>query len=83
MHFERQKPFTFQNALNYILFPEKKIIKKMCVPTLPKIFKPVTRNTLIFLFGLMVKIQKKMNTFLFLFSYKILVIRAEIHKMLV
>ena len=27
--------------------------KKKCVPTLPKIFRPVTRNTLIFLFGLM------------------------------
>ena len=24
----------------------------MCVPTLPKIFKPVTQNTLIFFFGL-------------------------------
>ena len=24
----------------------------ICVPTLPKIFRPVTRNTLIFLFGL-------------------------------
>ena len=29
-------------------FPEKKI----CVPTLPKIFGPITRNTLILLFGL-------------------------------
>ena len=26
--------------------------KKMCVPTLSKILRPVTRNTLIFLFGL-------------------------------
>ena len=26
--------------------------KKICVPTLPKIFRPVTRNTLLFLFGL-------------------------------
>ena len=33
-------------------FPGKKIIKKISVPTLPKIFRPVTRNTLIFLFGL-------------------------------
>ena len=31
-----------------IFFPEKKI----CVPTLPKIFRPITRNMLIFLFGL-------------------------------
>ena len=30
----------------------KNIKKKICVPTLPKIFRPVTRNTLIFLFGL-------------------------------
>ena len=31
---------AFQNALIYFV-PEKKI----CVPTLPKIFRPVTRNT--------------------------------------
>ena len=37
-----------------LTFSRKKIIKKkLCVPTLPKIFRPVTRNTLIFLFGLM------------------------------
>ena len=37
-----------------LYFAEKKILKKMCVPTytLPKIFRPITRNTLIFLFGL-------------------------------
>ena len=29
----------------------------MCVPTLPKIFQTVTRNTLIFLFGLSKKID--------------------------
>ena len=33
-------------------FKRKKIIKKICVPTLPKIFRPFTRNTHIFLFGL-------------------------------
>ena len=34
-------------------FPGKKNnSKKICVPTLPKIFRPVTRNTHIFLFGL-------------------------------
>ena len=38
MHFERQ---------NYTFFQEKK-----CVPTLPKIFRPITRNTLILFFGL-------------------------------
>ena len=31
-----------------IFYPEKII----CVPTLPKIFRPVTRDILIFLFGL-------------------------------
>ena len=30
-----------------ILFPEKNI-KRICVPTLPKMFRPVTRNTLFF-----------------------------------
>ena len=36
-----------------IIFQEKKIIEiKICMPTLPKVFRPVTRNTLIFLFGL-------------------------------
>ena len=57
MHFKRQN--AFQNALNYIFskmpfkmhkiyhFPEKKLIKNICVPTIPKIFRAVTRNTLI------------------------------------
>ena len=31
-----------------IFFPEKKIIKKMYVPTLAKIVRPITQNTLIF-----------------------------------
>ena len=36
----------------FFIFPQKEIIKKnVCVPTLPKIFISVTRNTLIFLFG--------------------------------
>ena len=38
MHFERRK---------IIFFPEEK-----CVPTLPKEFRPVTQNTLNFLFGI-------------------------------
>ena len=42
MHFERRN--VFQNAKKSI-FPRKKI----CVPNLPKIFRLVTRNTLIFL----------------------------------
>ena len=32
-------------------FYRKKMIEKKCVPTLPKIFRPVTQNTY-FLFGL-------------------------------
>ena len=42
MHFERH-------------FSGKNIIKEICVPTLPKIFRPVTLNTLISLFDLRVK----------------------------
>ena len=39
-------------CIKLYFFPEKKN-KKKCVPTLPKIFRPVTRNRLIFLFGQM------------------------------
>ena len=35
-----------------LYFFRKKKSKKLCVPILPKIFRPVTLNTLIFLFGL-------------------------------
>ena len=38
--------------MHKIIFQEKKIKKKRCVPTLLKIFRPVTRNTLSFSFGL-------------------------------
>ena len=31
---------------------KKNAEKKICVPTLPKMFRPVTQNTHIFLFGL-------------------------------
>ena len=49
MHFERRN--AFQNEMHKIIFfPEK-----ICVPTLPKIFRPVTQNTSIFLFGHMVQ----------------------------
>ena len=42
-------PFKMHKIM---FFPEKKITKKIiCVPTLPKIFRPVTLNTH-FLFGL-------------------------------
>ena len=44
MHFERGN--AFQNAENYIFLGKNK--KKIFVPTLPKRFRPVTRNTLIF-----------------------------------
>ena len=42
-------PFKMHKIL---FFSRKKRIKKICVPTLPKIFSPVTLITLIFLFGL-------------------------------
>ena len=42
-------PFKMHQIIFF--FQKKKIIKKICVPTLPKMFRPVTRNTLIFLFG--------------------------------
>ena len=45
MHFERAK--CLSKYINYVFFLEKKIIKKIGVPTLPKIFRLVTRNTLI------------------------------------
>ena len=48
--------FAFQNTQNYTFFPEKNMIKKnyVCLYTftLPEIFRPVTQNTLICLFGL-------------------------------
>ena len=40
----RSEDCSFQNALNYIFFQ-----KKICVPTLPKILRPVLWNKLIFL----------------------------------
>ena len=46
MHFERRGEMPFKMN-KVIFFPGKK-----CVPTLSKIFRPVTWNTLIFLFGL-------------------------------
>ena len=46
MPFERQKAFQMHKI---VFFPEKKC---NLPKTLPKIFRPVTQNTLIFLFGL-------------------------------
>ena len=47
MHFERH--IAFQNAKKKI--PRKKIVCLPQIVTLPKIFRPVTRKTLIFLFS--------------------------------
>ena len=58
MHFERRN--AFQNALNYI-FSEIKIIKKLSLPTLPKIIRPVTQNTLIFVFGFILIVNTHAN----------------------
>ena len=47
MHFERRMPFKMHK---FFFFQRKK--KIMCVPTLPTLFRPITRNILISLFGL-------------------------------
>ena len=58
MPFKSIKLYFFQNLpfkIHKIIFffqKNKNNLKKMCVPTLPKIFRPVTRNTLIFFIGL-------------------------------
>ena len=44
--------------MHKIIFFSRKKKKKLCVPTLPKIFTPITRNTLIFLFGHMAGFHK-------------------------
>ena len=49
MHFESKLPFKVHKIIFF--FQQKKMIKKY-VSTLPKIFRPVTQKTLIFLFGL-------------------------------
>ena len=56
IHFERQN--AFQKFIKLYFFSRKKIKKKKLCATLPKIFWPVTRNTLIFLFGLMTDVAK-------------------------
>ena len=38
MHFERQNAMPFKMH-KIIFFPEKKLLKKRCVPILPKIFR--------------------------------------------
>ena len=54
MHFERQN--AFQNALNYIFFPEKKLLKKKTsVPNLP-CYPKHTHNKLFYLALLLVLI---------------------------
>ena len=64
MHFERQ--ICFSKCIKLYFFPVKKIIKKICVPTLPKIFRPLTRNTLIFHLALAGNDTKK-------FSYSLII----------
>ena len=49
----------------YIFF-KKKFKKKIRKITLPKIFRPVTRNTLIFLFGLII-MMTLVNDFILVF----------------
>ena len=51
-------PFKMHKII--YIFSKKNILQK-CAPTLHKIFRPVTRNTLTFLFGLPV-IGKKITT---------------------
>ena len=51
MHFERLMPFKMHKT---IFFSRK----KLCVPILPKIFRPVTRNILNFSFGLIKAVVK-------------------------
>ena len=46
MHFKRRN--AFQNAENYIFFQKINNLKNVCLPTLPKVLRPVTRNTLFF-----------------------------------
>ena len=61
-----------------IFFQKKKIIKKICVPTLPKIFRPVTRNTLIFLLGLKNNFEHKIVIFFIHLSKMFLVLKRTI-----
>ena len=49
MHFEKAK--CLSTYIKFYFFSRKKKLKKICVPTLPKMFGPVIRNTLHFLFG--------------------------------
>ena len=52
MHFEGEMPFKMHEIIFFTIFFLKK-----SVPTLLEIFRPVTQNTLIFLFGLTTKIS--------------------------
>ena len=55
-------------------FERLKTISKICVPSLPKILRPVTRNTRIFLFGLRGprKTQKASRKYCQVFLYTLL-----------
>ena len=41
-----EMPFKMHKIIFFL--PEKEIIKKICVPTLPKIFRPNSQDALIF-----------------------------------
>ena len=85
MPFKMHKIIFFAKCLSKCIklyfFPEKKKKKYLCLPYL-KFSDPLPETHLFFIWpgG---KHSKIPNTFLFLFSNKILVIRAGIHKMLV
>ena len=49
--FKGDLPFRLSKWMKSYFFPEKKNEKKICVLTLPKIFRPLTQNDLFFLFG--------------------------------
>ena len=57
MHFER-----LSKCIKLYFFPKKKR-KKVCVTTLPKIFRPVTRITHIFIFGSICLLSKMYYAF--------------------
>ena len=60
MHFERRMPFKIHKI---IFFPEKKNIKKMCVPTQPKISDPLSETHLFFYLALMFFLKFGINLF--------------------
>ena len=65
MHFERWN--AFHKQIKFFFFQKKNWLKKICVPTLPKIFRHVSQsgwNILIFLFDLIWIYAKRSGTLL-------------------